>query len=82
VAKETISRAEYLQLLGLSLMANQHAKKMEEIRDSIYELLGTSESDDQHGHVSDLLWAGDRNVSVNWLLKGLNITVEPARTDA
>jgi hypothetical protein len=73
--KETITRAEYLQLLGLSLMASQHDQKMRDIRDSIYELLGTSEDDDKHSHVSDLLWGGDY-MNVDRLLKGLNIRLE------
>lgn len=56
-------------------MARQHSKKINDIRDSMYELLGTSDDDDKHGHISDLIWAGD-SVTPDKALAGLGITVQ------
>ena len=74
MAKETNTRAEYLQFLGLDAMARQHSKKINDIRDSMYELLGTSDDDDKHGHISDLIWAGD-SVTPDKALARLGIAV-------
>lgn len=75
MAKDALTRAEYLQFLGLVAMARQHTRKVNDIRDAMYELLGTSDEDDKRGWISDLIWAPDQT-SAEMALKGLEITVE------
>jgi hypothetical protein len=73
MAKEIITQAEHLQLIGLATMAQQYSERVLKVRDSIYELLGTSDEDDKQGSISDLVWA---DLGVPQLLEQMGITVD------
>lgn len=77
MAKDSITKAEYLQFVGLDALARQHSRKMNDIREAMYELLGSSDEDDQRGWISDLLWAGEQ-VTVDHALKGMGVAVKEA----
>lgn len=49
--KTTITSAERLQLIGLLALAERGAKQMDEIHDSVQELLGG-----ENGHIDDAIW--------------------------
>lgn len=73
--KETITRNEYLQLLGLGVIARGHYKGVEEARDAMLSVLGmTQEEDDNGGWVNDTVW--DDACDVDRMLKMMEITVE------
>lgn len=73
-AKRTISREQYLQLLGLELLGKTAARKAEEYADAIADLLGT----DTRDHASDVIFGSDEQ-DVEWLLAAMQIEVEGGR---
>jgi hypothetical protein len=69
--KPTITRNEYLQLVGLLTVAKRHTAMLREIIPAVREIIG--EQDDR-GHSEDAVW-GD--YSPEELLEKMEITVEP-----
>jgi hypothetical protein len=83
-AKPQITRAEYLQLLGLLTLAERHNKSLEEIRAAAAEITGERDSHgapSDNGHTADAVY-GSRDLDE--LLRLLNIAVDdpPIREDA
>jgi hypothetical protein len=82
MAKEKITRAEYLQLLGPGLIAKRHYAGIVEARDAMHSILRTSEdgvhvgSGNPDGWVSNVIW------SVDYMLKNMNVAVEPEAVNA
>ena len=75
MAKTSITRIEQLQLIGLFTLAREHVRKIEDVREAVYEILDTNDVDDARGWVNDFVWcAGETTVAD--LLEGLNISVE------
>lgn len=72
MAKDKISRAEYLQLIGLDTLAKQYDRKMHDLRDAMCEVIDASEQ--QRDYLSDLIWGGS-NATVDEALKALKISV-------
>lgn len=68
--RNTISRNEYLQLLGLKTLAIKHNKDLESIRQAMIEI--TAEEDEQ-GHTADTVW--DNEQTVDTMLFNLEIEV-------
>ena len=66
--KTTISRAEYLQLLGLLTLARKHARIVHESEDLMAEILG----DDGGGDISDTIFSEDRDLEE--MLRRMEIT--------
>lgn len=52
----TISYDDYLRFLGLVTLAQGHVQALRDIERSALQLL----EDEELGHVSDLIWGGDR----------------------
>jgi hypothetical protein len=71
MSKSTITRAEYTQLLGLKLLAEQNVKKLDEYRDVAASIAGEEE---KFGHIGDMIWSDQ---SVDETLSKLKITVLP-----
>lgn len=69
--KTTITKSEYLQLLGLKMLADESSRHQQELLKSASKITG--EEHDRGGHTSDLIY--DQNTSVNHALKMLGITV-------
>lgn len=69
--KTTITRAEYLQLVGLMALAERHNEKLKDIAVCALDLTG--ESDDM-GHTYDAVYSGEYDA--DGLLQRLGITVE------
>lgn len=69
--KDTLTRAEYLQLLGLLTLAKRHYMTIESISHAAQALTG---EDNQHGVTDEAVWTGD--VDVDALLVKLGMTVE------
>lgn len=51
---KTISHNDYLQLLGLLKLAEDHRKALKDIERSALAILG----DNEGGHASDVVWGG------------------------
>ena len=76
----TITRAEYLQLVGLMTLAKKHYAAVDELQDHMYELLGIDNSgDDRSGGILDVIYGlgSDRDAakSIDSALKAHAITV-------
>jgi hypothetical protein len=69
--KTTISRAEYLQLVGLLTLAEQHNERLQEIDLAVGELLEV----DRSGHIGDEVYGGQGTASADRMLKNLGIAV-------
>jgi hypothetical protein len=75
MTKKTITRSEYLQLMGLVAVGREHYGWLERIRASIEKLLEISHHDPGDGRcVSDVVFA---NGDVDHMLEDLNIAAEP-----
>jgi hypothetical protein len=70
MAKTTITKNEYLQLVGLTTLAMKHEKIVRECERAMEELMGFPENS---GETSDVIY-GDRDLT--WLLERANVTVE------
>lgn len=68
-----VSKAEYQQLLGLKLLADQHNAALKAIVEAGEAIL--SEERGGHGHVADTMYA--ERGGIDDLLRLLNLTVEP-----
>ena len=66
--KQIVSKNEYLQLVGLKTIAVQYNKKLQEIYESVNELM---EEEDDEGWISDFIY--DENTSVDKFLEGLKV---------
>lgn len=74
--KDSITQGEYLQLVGLDALARHHSKRLDDIRNAMHDLIGTTKDDDNaDGWVSDLLYASDQT-SVKMFLEGLRVQIE------
>jgi hypothetical protein len=71
--KTSITHKEYLQLVGLRTLAEQHQHYLRDIAAAIREIVG--ELDEHLGHSGDCAWG---EVEVDQLLSNLDITVERA----
>jgi len=67
---KTISRAEYLQLLGLAALAARHDAQLREIEATAREVLG--DPDDASGHISDMIY-GSRSLRELPALLGIDV---------
>jgi hypothetical protein len=67
---KTISHNDYLRLLGLLKLAEDHCKALEDIERSAIALLG----DEKGGHTGDTVWGGIKRTA-DELLKLLGIDV-------
>ena len=75
----TITHVQYLQLLGLFVLAERHVRHLAEIRAAVAALLsGASSERDLHDLVSDAIFG---SAAADDLLAELGITVAPP-TDA
>lgn len=72
--KEIITRNEYLQLVGLVTIADQHYRQQREIERAMLEITGAEED----GHITDLLYSDEGIPGLDQALKWLNIAVEQA----
>lgn len=57
----TITRAQYLQLLGLVTLGERLVKQTDEIRSAMAEIVDERDEDgsiDASGHISDVIWGG------------------------
>jgi hypothetical protein len=70
--KASITRTEYLQLLGLLTVAKRHTAMLRELIPAVREILGQQED---RGHADDAVW-GD--YSIEELLEKMEVTVEPS----
>ncbi|HKS27843.1 MAG TPA: hypothetical protein VJS44_08490 [Pyrinomonadaceae bacterium] len=77
IKKETLTRSEYLQLMGLKTLADRYHRMMLDVRESIEELMGLERFSDE---VSDFIWSidsdWDTTVDVERFLERLNVTAE------
>jgi hypothetical protein len=72
MSKTQITRAEYLQLLGLKMMGNQHLAKLDDLIETAKEIVG---EEDQWAHVGDMMFTESQTVDET--LRKLTITVLP-----
>jgi len=68
--KTTITRSEYLQIVGLLTLASEHEKQMAQILVSLGELTG--ETDPRLGHCCDAIYNG---YTADDLLKKIGLSV-------
>ncbi len=66
--KTSVRRSEYLQLVGLLLLANRHNDALQNIEDAIAEITGEGPG----SHSADAVYC---NYSAEKLLNKLNITI-------
>lgn len=80
--KEAITQSEYLQLLGLGVIAQQHYKRIMEARDAMLSVLGmTEEEDDKGGWIGETVWNGEPDI--DHMLKMMEVKVgESANADS
>lgn len=72
--KESITCNEYLQLLGLAVIADRHVRGVMEAESAAQEILGTLE--DPHGAggwIGDAFWSGESDVDN--ILKKMEVRV-------
>ncbi|HYE17985.1 MAG TPA: hypothetical protein VEA69_06055 [Tepidisphaeraceae bacterium] len=76
MAKAKITRGEYLQLLGLLILARQNEEQSRRTIDAIGELIG--EADPRSGHVGDTCYGlvGDVEMAAKGLMSRLGVQVE------
>lgn len=68
--KKTITHAEYLQLLGLRLIADRHQSAMDELSKAAAAITGET---DELGHTYDYVWS---NRELDEMLDVLELKVE------
>jgi len=71
--RETITKKEYLQVVGLMTLALKYTHTLEECETAIAEVLGVEKDSGSYGHVSDAIYAYDGDV--DGMLKRLGIGV-------
>ena len=69
-----IRKSQYLMVVGLFALAENHYKSLLEIEKSIAEILGEKEEFGSYGHISDSIWGGERNVDD--ILKKMDIQLK------
>lgn len=69
---KTITRAQYYQVCGLMLLAQRHAKAMDDITAALREVLS---EDDPSGWVSDAVFGSIDDYDPDALLKKMKIQV-------
>lgn len=76
--KETLSNAEYFQLIGLLHLAKIQYDKLRDIEEAVATIFGMEIVDDgYYGHVSDAIWCGnDGWRSANDLMRKMDIELE------
>lgn len=72
MSKTTITRAEYLQLLGMKKMADTYTAQIQELIKAGQTISGEGDS---YGHIADAFWADSNTLSE--ALRKLHITVLP-----
>lgn len=76
---KTITKFQYLQLLGLFTLAKNHYRFLEEITETVAEITKTQNDHDSgypyYGHVSDAIWSGD-DMGLDEMLRKLAISVK------
>jgi len=70
--KNTITRAEYLQLLGLTIIANRACAEIKRLIEAAQAIVG--EDSKEYGHIDDLMWSDQ--FTVDEILRKLEIKVE------
>lgn len=70
--KTTITKAEYIQLAGLFVLAEPHVKSLYDIVELACKML---DEDPDDSHVSDELWCKGAN-NLDGILERLEVTVE------
>lgn len=70
--KTTITRAEYLQLLGLKIMADRHLSELDHLVDAAKSIVG---EEDKFAHMGDLMFT--ESMAVDESLRKLEIKVLP-----
>jgi hypothetical protein len=75
MTKKTISQDDYLRLVGLLTLAEDHRKAIEAIERSACAITGETPSGAGGTHTGDTVWGG-YHYSVDELLRLLDITVE------
>lgn len=74
--RESITHHEYLQLLGLAVIAKQGYEQVTKARDAIHSVLGTTEEGmEDGGNIGDMVWNGE--AEVDRMLKRMEIIVLP-----
>lgn len=73
--KSKITKSEYLQLLGLFTIADQHQKVCDDAGKSASEIIGEDYTD---GSISDAMWgdSGEVSTRVDEMLRRAKITVK------
>lgn len=71
--KTTITRSEYLQLLGLRLLAQRANSELYRLIDAAGAIIG--EDEPRRGHIGDTFW-GDESDDVDTMLRKMKVTVE------
>ena len=69
--KKEITKAEYLQIVGLLTLAKIHNGKLQDITNAVDELIG----DEENSHVSDAVY-GYPDYDADVMLKKLEIKAE------
>ena len=69
-----ISRAQYLQLVGLQALAEVNRKQLEKIQGVAGLILLGENAEDKSGWISDFVWAGDR--SIEFVCEQLGVEIE------
>jgi hypothetical protein len=78
MAKRTISRSEYLQLVGLLALSNDLTRQLKALERAAGELLREQPDDNgYYGHIGDEIY--DRTPSADALLKRLGIAIRPEK---
>jgi hypothetical protein len=76
VARERITHAEYLQIVGLYKVADDLLEQVRAFAESINSIVG-GDRDDLDNHVNDILW-GASPPTADALLASMKIEVDPA----
>lgn len=85
-ARETITHSEYLQLLGLAVIAREHYRAMENIERAMLSIVqeiehdGSLTSTNGGGHVADAVWGSYGGIKdeadLREMLRKLGLIVE------
>lgn len=74
MTSKTITRSQYLQLLGLKTLAEQHNRKLEDIIQAVADIVdGRGEKGDIDGNVDDMVYSSV--IGVDDLLQKLEISI-------
>lgn len=68
--KQSVTQAEYLQLVGLKALADDSTDRLKWIRAAVHELL---QATPDNGYIDDFIYSDE---TVEWLLNGIGIDKE------